>query len=250
MSTTNVNEIKSQPYKLTDYDCQRLGNAYDSVLGFNGDPSSDPLTIKCLAKGYIVENPEWRAEEDRVAARIAELVAQYGPGDYSVGVGNGWGQWILTDAGKEFVRSILVVGDERQQDRTGSLVSAKRENAATNRAKSHTQVASVAHDQVEFEWKEQRTREYYGTLMDASKRVSQANLWLADFEGKGYTRAQAQFIVIMLIKRIHSAGANKAWMSNFSEKMREDLNAKLSSFGEKAHPLTDKQFEAAVKAAW
>ncbi len=94
-----------QAYRPTDFDWQRLSTA--RVWGLQGDPETDPLIVKCLAKGYIAENPRWRAEEFRIAARIAELAAQYGPGTYSVGVGNGLNRWILTATGRAFLNSVL-----------------------------------------------------------------------------------------------------------------------------------------------
>lgn len=95
-------------YRPSDFDWQRLDSARMwGDYGLQGSPETDPLIIKCLAKGYIVENPKWRAEEDRIAARIAEMIREYGPGTYSVGVGNGFHRWILTQTGHDFVNSML-----------------------------------------------------------------------------------------------------------------------------------------------
>lgn len=91
-----------KPYPLSHFDIERLNYIFD--MGFNGDPDTDPLVIKCLAKGYIAVNPKWQAYEDFCAAEIAKLIKQYGPGHYSIGVGNGYGRWALTEAGKEFIR--------------------------------------------------------------------------------------------------------------------------------------------------
>jgi hypothetical protein len=93
-----------KPYPLTGFDLERLTYVYD--MGFAGNPDTDPLVVKCLAKGFIVENPKYVAELAANQARIAKLKAQYGDGDYSIGVGLSNNRWILTDAGKAFVRKL------------------------------------------------------------------------------------------------------------------------------------------------
>lgn len=97
-------------------------------------------------------------------------------------------------------------------------------------------------------WSEDKIRKLYLALPDA--RLETANAWLKVLEAKGYTRAQAQLIVFGFLSHIHNKQSGKVWMANFTEKMHEQLVDKVSAFGGKAYPLTDKQFDAAVKAAW
>ena len=90
-----------KPYKLTDFDIERLNR----LFGFDGNPNTDPFVIKCLAKGYIVENPSYIAEVEAYKM-IADAQATYGPGEYGFGVDFINRRWILTEAGRAFKREV------------------------------------------------------------------------------------------------------------------------------------------------
>lgn len=107
VSAKEAEELRAgKPYRMGQYDLSRLWAATEWA-GCNGDPDTDPFIIKMLSRDYLQENPLWREEENKAAARIAELERQYGPGKYSVGVGGSHPRWIATEAGKVFARQIL-----------------------------------------------------------------------------------------------------------------------------------------------
>ena len=97
-------------------------------------------------------------------------------------------------------------------------------------------------------WEKDFARSFF--LLNAEDRIQKVNEWLNRLATKGYTSAQAQLIAFAFLSFIHNAGTGNVWTANFTEKLHEQLVDKVSAFGAKAHPLTDKQFEAAVKAAW
>jgi hypothetical protein len=94
-------------YKLNDGDLNRLSVAEWIDGRMWGDPDRDALCIKMLAKGWLVENPEWTAEMAGIANRIAELKATYGEGEYSIGVGEPSYRYIMTPEGLKVVRNLL-----------------------------------------------------------------------------------------------------------------------------------------------
>lgn len=110
VSAAEAEALRSgKPYRPSDFDMERLSFCigYWDGYGFDGDPDTDPLVIKCLAKGYIMENPKYAAEKAEKEARIAQLKAQYGDGHYSVGVGFTHHRWIATESGKAFIRQLV-----------------------------------------------------------------------------------------------------------------------------------------------
>lgn len=130
----------------------------------------------------------------------------------------------------------------------------KAEKAATNKKAESGHISPVeltrsAHEMAES-WGNEKRVKMYDELLDQDKRVERANKWMSGIKAKGYTDAQAQLIALTLLEAINTAGSGNRFMGDFAEKMREQLVNKLSSFGEKAYPLTGAQFAAAVKAAW
>lgn len=108
-SVTNPQEIGAllhgALYRMNTYDLERLADL-EWGLGCNGNMHSDPFIIKMLFKGYITENPKRLQEIADNNRRIAQLQTQYGPGRYTIGVGLTNRQWLLTDAGKQFVANL------------------------------------------------------------------------------------------------------------------------------------------------
>lgn len=99
-------------------------------------------------------------------------------------------------------------------------------------------------------WGDEKARKIYNEMSNADVRLEKANKWVASLTKKGYTEAQAQLIVFALLSFTYTAGSGNQWMANFTEKLHEQLVDKVSAFGVKAYPLTEKQFASAVKAAW
>jgi hypothetical protein len=62
--------------------------------------------------------------------------------------------------------------------------------------------------------------------------------------------ALAQLYALDVLGSINAEYMNKDYMNSFTEKLRQELVDRISTFGEKSYPLTDAQFDAAVKAAW
>lgn len=97
-------------------------------------------------------------------------------------------------------------------------------------------------------WGKDKRLHLYNLSVDA--RLDKANAWLRGIEAKGYTRVEAQIVVFAMLQAVNTEGSNNHWMNAFTEKMREQIVDKYAAFREKAYPLTERQFEAAVKAAW
>lgn len=131
--------------------------------------------------------------------------------------------------------------------------AAMRKVLAPTPAPTPVTVASLTRDAVyqSEKWGAERRMKLYNEMSAQDKRIANASKWVSSLESKGYTKAQSQLMAMVLLKEIHREGAFKAWMGNFAEKMLEELIGKMSAFGcDKAHPLTDNQFNAAIKAAW
>jgi len=85
---------------------------------------------------------------------------------------------------------------------------------------------------------------------DADGRLALATKWIAGLVAKDWTEAQAQAWVFGMLGEANRRSTNRSYMSDWTEKMREELSKKLSAFGDSAYPLTENQFASAVKAAW
>lgn len=94
-----------KPYRLTTYDLERLEKAL--WMGCDGDPDRDAFIIKMIAKFYFMENPKYLHEKNENAVRIQELTREYGPGNYSIGVGINHARWLLNMEGRAFARQVL-----------------------------------------------------------------------------------------------------------------------------------------------
>jgi len=95
------------PYKLENGDLNRLSIAMWLDGRMWGDPERDALCIKMLAKRWIAENPEWTEGMAQNAAKIADLKATYGEGEYSIGTGDPAFPYRFTAEGISAVRNIL-----------------------------------------------------------------------------------------------------------------------------------------------
>lgn len=62
--------------------------------------------------------------------------------------------------------------------------------------------------------------------------------------------AAMQLFILDILQFVHEKFTNKAYMSAGAELTRQTVLRRISGFGKYAHPLTAKEFDAAVKSAW
>lgn len=63
-------------------------------------------------------------------------------------------------------------------------------------------------------------------------------------------KAVRQLYILNVFQAVNSQFYHHAFMGNFAERLRSNLIERITAYGADAHPLSDKQFEAAIRAAW
>lgn len=63
-------------------------------------------------------------------------------------------------------------------------------------------------------------------------------------------KAIRQLYILNVFQAINNQFQHRPWMGNFAERLRENLIERITAYGVDAHPLSDKQFEAAIRSAW
>lgn len=143
----------------------------------------------------------------------------------------------------------ITLSDGRHLERTanGEIVDRPLEQHV-----SPVTLTRDANDQFEA-WGHDKAIKMYNAFAFAEKRIQTANAWVSGLQKKGYTQAEAQLMALTLLSRVYKVGNGDMmidFMNAFTEKMKQQLVEKITAFGPKAYPLSDAQFEAAVKAAW
>lgn len=109
-------------------------------------------------------------------------------------------------------------------------------------------LAQKAQDEIETLPAPVRARYYE---IDAWNRIQMSNGMVRHhMQAEHWTEAQAQWYVLNYWWAINYYHMTRHFMSDFSEKMKEELSIRLGQYGDKAYPLSKKQFEAAVRVAW
>jgi hypothetical protein len=82
------------------------------------------------------------------------------------------------------------------------------------------------------------------------KRIQDSQALVARKQAQGWSEAEAQYYALQALWALNYRFQKRQWLSDFSEKLINELDYRIAAFGPKAYALSSKQFEVAVKAAW